>query len=125
MIIGTIVKEEEDRKPKLETELDEQEIRRIEALHRSDNKKKSWPTNARLVHIDGTDCSPTCMKDPNSKYHSDTILELEDATPNTSQSHLDPRISRTMISSTDVDTEISHGNINNSIELEVATNGSN
>ena len=33
------------------------------------NKKKQWPKDARLVHIDGTLCSIECMK--NSDYHKD------------------------------------------------------
>ena len=97
-IIGTAVKEE-DKKPKLENDLYEQEIRRLDALNRSKNKKKPWPTDAKLVHIDGTNCSSTCMSDPTSKYHSDNISELQDATPDktvNSGEKTDPRVSRQM-----------------------------
>ena len=95
-IIGTAVKEEEeDKKPKLENDLYEQEIKRLDALNRSKNKKKPWPTEAKLVHIDGTNCSSTCMNDPTSKYHSDNILELQDATLDTTVNNAektDPRV---------------------------------
>ena len=97
-IIGTAVKEE-DKKPKLEDDLYEQEIRRLDALNRSRNKNKPWPKDAKLVHIDGTNCSSMCMKDPNSKYHSKNVLELQDATPDKTKNRrdkTDPRISRTM-----------------------------
>ena len=97
-IIGTVVKEE-DKKLKLENDLYEQEIRRLDALNRSKNKKKPWPKDAKLVHINGTNCSSMCMSDPNSKYHSDNISELQDATPDkteNSREKTDPRVSRQM-----------------------------
>ena len=124
-IIGTMVKDEDDKKPKLETEaeLNKHEKQRTEALHRAYNKKKPWPVNAKLVHIDGTDCSPTCMKDPNSKYHSDNIPELQDATPTSSLNHvnreiLDPRSHRIIGMPTTLPANETQNNNN---RLEVAT----
>ena len=118
---------DEDQKPKLESELNEEETRKMEALHRALNKKKPWPTDAKLVHIDGTSCSQTCMKNPHSKYHSDTILELQAATPNTSQNNVeitDSRIHRTMSLTTDMENNNNQGSNNNNVELEVATDRS-
>ena len=89
----------EDKKPKLEDDLYEQEIRRLDALNRTRNKNKPWPTDAKLVHIDGTSCSSKCMKDPNSKYHSEKFPELHDATLGKTKdcrNRMDPRLSRKM-----------------------------
>ena len=66
-LIGTVIKEEET-KPKIKNE--EEYIRKIEEKNKERNKHKSWPKDARLVHIDGTSCSVKCMKSNNS-YHAD------------------------------------------------------
>ena len=44
-------------------------MRHIEARNKERNKQKKWPHDARLVHIDGTSCSPECMK--TSDYHKE------------------------------------------------------
>ena len=123
-IIGTAVKEE-DKKPKLEADLYEQETKRLEELNRSKNKNKPWPKDARLVHIDGTECSSTCMKDLNNKYHSDNIAELRDATSDMTEKPIertDPRTLRSMGMTTNIEAEKhSRNEPNNNDELEVAT----
>ena len=120
-IIRTVIKEE-DKKPKLESELDEADERKLEALHRAQNKQRPWSTDAKLIHIDGTSCSQICMKDPNSRYHSDTV-ELQDATQNKSEQNVeipDPRTHRTMSQTTDLESNNQRTN-SNRVELEVAT----
>ena len=67
-VIGTAIKNEnKEEKPVIK--LEESEMRRIEAKNKERNKNKKWPHDARLVHIDGTACSPDCMK--NSDYHKE------------------------------------------------------
>ena len=66
--VGTKIKKEDvDKKPDIK--LEESEIKRIEVRNKERNKHKKWPTDARLVHIDGTACSPECMK--TSDYHKE------------------------------------------------------
>ena len=67
-LLETTVKEEDnEKKPKVK--LEEEEIRKIEKRNKELNKRKKWPEDARLVHMDGTACSVDCMK--NSDYHKD------------------------------------------------------
>ena len=67
-VLGTVIKDEEkEKKPNIK--LEEEEIKRIEARNKEINKHKKWPDDARLVHIDGTQCSLECMK--SSDYHKD------------------------------------------------------
>ena len=67
------------------------------------------------------------MNNPDSKYHSEITLELQAATPNTSQNNTeitDPRIHRTMSSTTNVEIKSNSNNQGSNdinIELEVAT----
>ena len=68
MEVGTKIKDEDvEKKP--DVKLEESEIKRIEARNKERNKHKKWPIDARLVHIDGTACSPECMK--TSDYHKE------------------------------------------------------
>ena len=60
---------QEDKKPKVKDEEEEEELRKIEARNRRIGANKKWPTDARLVHIDGTECSEHCMQ--TSIYHKD------------------------------------------------------
>ena len=67
-MLGTLIKnEEKEEKPVVK--LEESEMRHIEAKNKERNKHKKWPHDARLVHIDGTACSPECMK--TSNYHKE------------------------------------------------------
>ena len=90
-LIGTYVKEE-DKKPKVE--MSEGEMREIEKRNKIENRKRQWPTDAKLVHIDGTLCSEECMR--TSRYHQDVddLQELNVATTVTE----DPRNVRPMSS---------------------------
>ena len=60
---------QEDKKPRVKDEEEEEELRKIEARNRKIGANKKWPTDARLVHIDGTECSKHCMR--TSIYHKD------------------------------------------------------
>ena len=74
-VMGTAIKnEQKEEKPVIE--LNESEMRRIEAKNKERNKNKKWPDDARLVHIDGTPCSRDCMKNSDSDYHKE-LDEIE------------------------------------------------
>ena len=53
-LIGTVVKDEKETKPKVKEEEDQTRNTR--------HSNRSWPTDARLVHVDRTPCSETCMR---------------------------------------------------------------
>ena len=61
----------EDTKPSIK--LEDEEIKRIELRNKKQNEKKTWPKDARLVHMDGTQCSEECMR--TSIYHKDLTEE--------------------------------------------------
>ena len=67
-IIGVIVKEEVS-KARIKDEEEQEELRKIEARNRKTGANRKWPTDAQLVHIDGTECSEHCMH--TSAYHKD------------------------------------------------------
>ena len=71
-IIGSCIKEE-DKKPKIElvekheNEFYQNEIRKLQQNKQKQRNKNKWPSDAKLVHIDGSQCSDECMK--TSRYH--------------------------------------------------------
>ena len=85
----------EDKKAKIKDEEEEAELRKIEARNRKLAARKKWPTDARLVHMDGTECSEHCMR--TSIYHKDlseisTEYDKNSGTPgpdNSSNNELD------------------------------------
>ena len=53
-LIGTVIKEEGETKPNIKKEED---------LSRNTRRaNRSWPTDAKLVHVDRTPCSEECMR---------------------------------------------------------------
>ena len=62
-LIGTYVKDETDDKDDVKRKIkikEEEELRQNQV--NTQRKNKSWPTDARLVHVDRTPCSEECMK---------------------------------------------------------------
>ena len=106
-LIGIYIKEE-DKKPKVELRENEFYQEDLTALRRKNTRKKTkpWPESAKLVHIDGTACSETCMT--TSKYHQDLPEQIKNNVTTPTLTPLsDPRNTRPMglLSSMDTDTE--------------------
>ena len=96
-LIGTCIKEE-DKKPKIEQvekreeEFYQEELAKLQQRKKNINTKNKWPVDAKLVHIDGSQCSKECMQ--TSRYHMDPS-ELHPE-PSTTTVNEDPRNVRQM-----------------------------
>ena len=97
-LIGTYIKQV-DKKPKIEKvekreeEFYQDEIAKIQQRNKNNRSAKNkWPVNAKLVHIDGSQCSEECMK--TSRYHMDPD-DIEEPPTVTNQDE-DPRNVRCM-----------------------------
>ena len=60
-LIGTYVKTEDKTDIQLKIKIKEEEERKMTLIN-THRKNKSWPKDAKLVHLDRTPCSEECMK---------------------------------------------------------------
>ena len=96
-LIGMYV-QQVDKKPKIEKVEKREDEFYQEEMARINRKKKptdnsNWPKDAKLVHIDGSQCSEECMK--TSRYHMEP--EKIDDIPLTPNQSEDPRNTRATI----------------------------
>ena len=77
-LIGMVVKDEKENKPKVKEEEDQSRNTR--------RSNRSWPKDARLVHVDRTPCSETCMRthpdDDDIPTTTNTSIEKTDGMTN-------------------------------------------